>query len=350
MKTMVGVVCVFAMAGLLPAQQASPLRLVQSIPLPSDIKGRMDHLDVDGKGKRLFVAALENGTVEVIDLQSGAWERRIAGLRNPQGVLYLKILNKLFVTSGGDATLKTFSGDSLTPQGSVSLHDGANRLIYDARRSQLYVGCDRNEAGQTLGEVAIVDAKSLNLLGAIPVNAHPAELLLDRGGGRLFVFLPAPAEIDVVDLKRRQTESVWAIKNERPGDAAYDARSNRLFVGTRTPAEMLVLDAKNGAQMCALPTPAGMDGVSFDEKEGLAFVSGGRGQAEGSIYVYSFAKKNRCRFLGAVPTRPGAGTSVWSSELRRFFVAAPATEREPASILVFEPVSGPTGQGSSPSR
>ena len=38
-----------------------PLRLVQTISLPS-VKGRLDHMDVDVQGKRLFVAGLENGS------------------------------------------------------------------------------------------------------------------------------------------------------------------------------------------------------------------------------------------------------------------------------------------------
>jgi hypothetical protein len=42
---------------------AEPLRLAQTIPLP-EVSGRLDHLTVDLKGRRLFVAALENNTVE----------------------------------------------------------------------------------------------------------------------------------------------------------------------------------------------------------------------------------------------------------------------------------------------
>jgi hypothetical protein len=55
-----------------PSQQRAPLRLVQTIPMPG-VHGRMDHLGVDIKGKRLFAAALgENqNTVEVIDLNAG---------------------------------------------------------------------------------------------------------------------------------------------------------------------------------------------------------------------------------------------------------------------------------------
>src|SRR5260370_17767980 len=49
-----------------------PLRLVQTISLPS-VKGRLDHMDVDVSGKRLFVAGLEHGTFEVADLQPRHW-------------------------------------------------------------------------------------------------------------------------------------------------------------------------------------------------------------------------------------------------------------------------------------
>jgi hypothetical protein len=40
--------------------------------------------------------------------------------------------------------------------------------------------------------------------------------------------------------------------------------------------------------------------------------------------------------LGKVPTRPGAGTSFWSPELNRCYIAAPAHDQESAAILVFE--------------
>ena len=56
------------------------LRLVQTISLPN-VKGRLDHMDVDVKGKRLFVAGLENGTFEVVDLKAGKWVRSIPGFK-----------------------------------------------------------------------------------------------------------------------------------------------------------------------------------------------------------------------------------------------------------------------------
>jgi hypothetical protein len=41
--------------------------------------------------------------------------------------------------------------------------------------------------------------------------------------------------------------------------------------------------------------------------------------------------------MGKIPTRGGAGTSFWSPELNRYYVAAPANSKEDAAILVYAP-------------
>src|SRR5260370_42661292 len=94
------------------AQEKLALRLVQTMPMPN-VKGRIDHMDVDVKGKRLFVAGLENGSLEVIDLGAGKWSKPVAGFKKTQGVAYVPTLNKVFVASGDDAMLRVFHGDSL---------------------------------------------------------------------------------------------------------------------------------------------------------------------------------------------------------------------------------------------
>lgn len=49
------------------AQDKQALGLVQTIPLPG-VKGRLDHLGVDLQKKRLFVAAVTNNSLEIVDL------------------------------------------------------------------------------------------------------------------------------------------------------------------------------------------------------------------------------------------------------------------------------------------
>lgn len=45
-------------------------RFIQAIPLPN-VEGRIDHMSVDVEGQRLFIAALGNDSVEIVDLRAG---------------------------------------------------------------------------------------------------------------------------------------------------------------------------------------------------------------------------------------------------------------------------------------
>jgi DNA-binding beta-propeller fold protein YncE len=80
---------------------------VQTIAMPN-VKGRIDHMDVDLDGKRLFVAGIENGTMEVLDLNAGKWIRSIPGFKTPTEMCYVPDLNKLFVASRDDGMIRVF--------------------------------------------------------------------------------------------------------------------------------------------------------------------------------------------------------------------------------------------------
>src|SRR6266699_3692948 len=93
------------------AQDATPLRLVQTIPLPH-VEGRIDHMAVDVTGQRLFVAALGNNSLEVIDLRGGKRVHSISDLREPQGVAFVADANQIYVACGGDGTVKVYDAKS----------------------------------------------------------------------------------------------------------------------------------------------------------------------------------------------------------------------------------------------
>jgi DNA-binding beta-propeller fold protein YncE len=319
------------------AQEHVPLRLVQTIPIPS-IKGRIDHMDVDAAGQRLFVAGLENGSLEVIDLKAGTWSRSIPGFRKPQGVQYVASLNKLFVASGDDGMLRIFRGDTLELLKALPLEKGANRMAYAPRPALLYVGYGGKDAGKDYGEVGIVDPKKGELVGEIQVSAHPAELLLNKSGERLFCFVPVKNQIQVIDTKKKTVVAAWPVRSQKPGDGAYDASTARLFLGTHIPAEMIAMDAQTGKEVAELPTVDGMDGVYFDAKRKRVYVSGGRGLDNGYVYVYQQQGADQYRLAAKVATRPGAGTSLWAPGLNRYYVGAPGNAEATAAILVFAPV------------
>jgi len=318
------------------AQDHAPLRLVQTIPMPN-VKGRIDHMDVDVKGNRLFVAGLENGSLEVVDLHAGKWSKSIPGFKKTQGVAYVSSLNRVFVASGDDGMLRVFRGDTLDLLDAIKLDLGPNRVAYDPHRKRLYVGYGGKDAGKDYGEVGIIDANTDKHVGDVRVEAHPAELLLDASGNTLFVFVSAASKVQVVDTNKREVVSTWPVSSQRNGDGAFDEKTHRLFIGTRTPPRMIVMDSQTGKEIANLPTVEGMDGVYFDPRLRRIYISGGRDFDVGYIFAYQQKDADHYETIGKIPTKSGAGTSFWSPELNRYYVAAPAHENEGAAILVFEP-------------
>src|ERR1043166_5838377 len=95
--------CLFLSASAL-AQPSAPLRLVARVPMPH-VDGRLDHMALDVAGQRLFVAALGNNTLEVIDVRNAKHLRTISGLHEPQGVAYAPVANRIYVANRADGSL-----------------------------------------------------------------------------------------------------------------------------------------------------------------------------------------------------------------------------------------------------
>ena len=229
-----GMVWSEAMAKRAQAQEKEPLKLVQTIPLPN-VKGRIDHMDVDVKGKRLFVAGLENGTLEVVDLKAGKWMRSIPGFKAPQGIAYLPGMKKIFVASNDDGVVRVFRSDTFELLDTIQLDLGPNRVAYDPHTDLLYVGYGGRVAKKDKGEVGIIDVKTNKHVGDIDVGLRAAEILMTKGGDTLFVFDNVAGKIQVIDTKKRAMTGAWQVSSERPGDGAFDQANHRLLIGTRTP-------------------------------------------------------------------------------------------------------------------
>ncbi len=79
--------------------RAGDLTLVQTIPL-ENVDGRIDHFALDSGRHRLFMAALGNDTVEVIDLSSQKRERTLTGFGEPQGIAIGVAVNRMAIANG----------------------------------------------------------------------------------------------------------------------------------------------------------------------------------------------------------------------------------------------------------
>jgi DNA-binding beta-propeller fold protein YncE len=115
-------------------QDVGPLLLEKEIALPG-VEGRIDHFSVDVLGQLVFIAALENGSVEILDTRQGERTAEIKGLEEPQGVYCDSQTGRLYVATGGDGKLRIYDDKSLTVRETLEFGDDADNVRYDRKLS-----------------------------------------------------------------------------------------------------------------------------------------------------------------------------------------------------------------------
>src|SRR5690348_2116471 len=116
-----------------------PLELATTIELPG-VKGRIDHFAADLAGHRLFVAALGNDTVEVLDTLHNRHAQSVRGFGEPQGVAYLARENRLYVANGSSNRVDILDGRSLAVLHRIARLEDADNVRYDMQAGTVLVG------------------------------------------------------------------------------------------------------------------------------------------------------------------------------------------------------------------
>jgi DNA-binding beta-propeller fold protein YncE len=302
---------------------AEPLQLVQTISVA--VKGRIDHFALDADGKRLFVAALANHSVEVVDVVAGTPVRSLRGFSKPQGLAYLSDPPRLFVADGDRDTVTLLDGNTFAPiQGVAALGD-ADNLRYGAQGERVYVGYGA-------GAIRILDARTAAPLGDVRLPAHPEGFALARDEKRLFANVPDAGAVIVVDLERREIAQRWSVGDARANfPLAIDATAGRVFVATRQPAALHVFDAGSGRRIAQIAIDGDADDLFFDGETGRLYAICGAG----TIDVIQAVAADRYSVVARVPTRPGARTGLFAPAAHRLYVGVPGSGAVGAEIRVF---------------
>ena len=162
-----------ALAATAVLPSAEPLTLLRAVELPG-VRGRIDHLAVDLLTGHLFIAALGNDTVEVIDGRAGTWLRRQGGFHEPQGIAIAPDAGLVAVANGQSGALVLFDRADGRVVTSVPLGGDADNVRYDASAKKLFVGYGS-------GAIGAVDLDGRRV-GEIKLQGHPESFQLERNG------------------------------------------------------------------------------------------------------------------------------------------------------------------------
>jgi len=320
------------LSGFALGQEA--LSLKARIPLPN-VDGRIDHFTVDVKGQRLFVSALGNHTVEVLDLEKNKRVHTLTDLAEPQGLFYDPSTNRLFVACHLDGATKIYDGTTFKLVQTVKFSADADNIRHDARSGRVIVGYggDKGATGQQgRGVLAFLDT-NVKQAAEIAVDAHPESFQLEKNGTRVFVNVPVKQEIQVADLARNATIGRWPTA---PAASCFpmglDETHSRLFSGCRAPARLLVFDMAAGKIVASPEIVGDTDDLFYDAARRRIYVIGG----QGFIDVLQQEDADHYKQVAQFPTPAGTRTGLFVPDWGKLFAAVPHRGEQGAEILVFE--------------
>src|SRR6266550_588854 len=287
-------------------------QLKQTIPLPG-VEGRIDHFDFDAVGERLFVCALGNNTVEVVDLNKGERIHTISGLEAPQGVAFVPELNRLLVANDKGGVCNIYDADSFQLIGKVDFADDADNVRYDSASKRICVGFGS-------GGIGIINAVDGKQVGSIKLAAHPEAFELERQGHRIFVNVPNARHVAVVDRDKGEVIATWKSDGSLGNfPMALDEASHRLFVGCRLPSKLVVLDTASGKTVTSVGISGDPDDLFYDRKRHRVYVICGAGK----IDIIDQTDANTYKALARINTADGARSGLFMPERDALFVAVP---------------------------
>ncbi len=359
-------------------------------------EGRMGAIAYDPTTQCMYFAAPRSGVLIVLDPSGMTRIQVLRDLNEPSGIAIVPDLRKLMLT-GGDGSVKIFTinpagtdaAGKPTPAGTLTLEKSiqfpgeADQIRYDPKSKKAYFG-----HGKFLSWINPADGtkceKSLELPG--PTKG----IVIDPGSSRIFVSIASKNQILVVDRAEFKTTTTWDLKDATmPAPMALDDQNARLFVACRNPTKLLILNSNDGTEINRLDIGADAADCWWDPMGRRVYVSCGQpgGQIsmlwdkpvipantatetvrlaliktllEGNVaeaekakllreqtelkakvaQIEAFAPQVGWRVEHQVDTAPGARTSVFIPEKRRYIVCAPkqgdaATGGMPTFVYIY---------------
>ena len=301
------------------AQAAEPsLELVTTIVLKGKA-GKLDHLALDAKRERLFLADTVNGSLDIVDLKEGKLLKQLPGQTGIQGIAYAEDLDKVFVGLGGGGLCNVFGGDNYQPLKTIKFSGDADNVRYDPATHLTFVAHDEKALG-------IIDAKTYAVMPDIKLPGTAEGFQIESKRPRLYLNIPSPSQVLVIDTQKKEVVATYPVKLASGAHPlALDEENKRIFIGCRTEPMVVVLDSETGKEITSVAIPKDIDDLHYDAKRKKLYASCG----EGFIAVISQASPDKYELAEKIPTIKGAKTSIFSPEASRLYLAVPRRNQQP---------------------
>jgi DNA-binding beta-propeller fold protein YncE len=324
--------CLAAVASLATLVLSSPapsaeLELVQTIALKGK-PGNLDHLAIDAKRQRLFVANKANNTLDIVDLKAGKLHEQKPNQTAIQGIAYAADLDRIFVGLGSNGLCNVFNGDTYKILKTIKFKDDADNVRYNPKTHLVYVAHAENALG-------VIDAKTFALKADIKLPAPAEAFQMETKRPLMYLNNPSPSQVVVIDTEKNEVVKTYPVKMAGGGHPlALDEANHRVFVGCRKEPMIVVMDTETGKEISGVAIPEDTDDLFLDAKRKRLYAA----CAEGFLVVLKQVDADHLEVLEKIPTAKGARTCLYVPEPARLYLAVPRQEgKDGPEIRVYQP-------------
>jgi DNA-binding beta-propeller fold protein YncE len=300
-----------------PATSA-PLVRVATIPLAGPVGG-LDHLALDARRGRLFVANTANNSLDVVDLRAGRLLTQVPGQGHIQGIAYAADLDRVFVGNGTGGVFAAIDGEGYRVLKTLALGDDADNVRYNPSTRRAYV-VHADE------ELAVIDARTYATRSPIALPKDLGAFQLESRRPRMYLNAKSAGQVIVIDTQTDRVIDRFPVAPAGMNAAlAIDEPGRLLFVGCRKEPSLVVMDADTGRIVARVPLPGDVDDLYLDAKRGRIYASCG----DGAIAVIQRIDATHYAPLATIATLQGARTSYFDPESGRLYLAVPRRAERP---------------------
>jgi YVTN family beta-propeller protein len=218
---------------------------------------------IDLERRRLFVAELGNDSVGVVDLTTQNVIHRISGLKEPQGVAYVRTNDSLYIANGGDGSVRFYAGPNYSPAGRIDLGTDADNIRVDRGASRLLVGYGS-------GAIAVIDLRDNGKIFSFALRTHRESFQLDASSRQIFVNLPNARAIAVLNESTGKEGAVWPLRHGGNFPMTLDTERHRVLVAFRSPAKLAAFDWQIGNVVSEVDICAGTQTIFSSTRSAAA--------------------------------------------------------------------------------
>jgi DNA-binding beta-propeller fold protein YncE len=301
------------------AEDTPSLERVGSIVLKGPVGG-LDHLALDARRGRLFVANTINGSLDIVDLKTGTLLKQISGQAKIRGIDYSPELDRIFVGNGTGGICNVFDADDYRLLKNLPLGDDADNVRYNPRTRRIYVVHADHE-------LAVINADDYTVGPPIVLSKSLGAFKVESARSRMYVNAKAEGVVAAIDAEKGQVVGRFPVAPAGlNASLAIDEPNHRLFVGCRREPTLKVMDSETGKIVASVPIPGDVDDLAFDAKRKRIYASCG----DGAIAVIGQVDADHYESLATIPTVKGARTSLFDPEAGRLYVAVPRHVERPS--------------------